>query len=209
MEIAPFITIGIVSLLAAMSPGPDFAVVTKNSLFGSRKTGLITAIGVGLGILLHVAYSLIGIGFIISKSILLFSIIKYIGAIYLLYLGYKLLSAKRENQSEITTSSNQVSMSGFAALREGFLTNALNPKATLFFLSIFTQVINPETPLFLQATLGVEVSIIVGVWFTLLALIITYQPIKEMFSKIHFYLMKVMGGALVFLGIKLALATRE
>ena len=72
-----FIAVGIISLLAAMSPGPDFAVVTKNSLFGSRITGLYTAIGVGLGIFLHVTYSLVGIGVVISQSIVLFSVIKY------------------------------------------------------------------------------------------------------------------------------------
>src|SRR3989344_3197595 len=161
MELAPFIAIGIISLLAAMSPGPDFVVVTKNSLLGSRRTGLFTAVGVGFGILLHVAYSLLGIGFVISQSILLFSIIKYIGALYLLYLGYKLLRAKKTVSSEIGVNDSKVAISALGALREGFLTNALNPKATLFFLSIFTQVIGPETPLLLQATLGAEVAVIV------------------------------------------------
>lgn len=96
----PFVTIGIISLLAAMSPGPDFAVVTKNSLFGSRTTGLYTAVGVGLGIFLHVGYSLVGIGLVISQSIFIFSIIKYVGAAYLLYLGYQLLKVKKERMSD-------------------------------------------------------------------------------------------------------------
>ena len=73
--LAVFGTIAVISLLAAMSPGPDFIVVTKNSLSGSRGVGLCTALGVGLGILSHVTYSLIGIGFIISQSIILFAII--------------------------------------------------------------------------------------------------------------------------------------
>jgi len=131
-----FATVGIVSLLAAMTPGPDFAVVTKNSLLGSRKAGLFTAIGVGLGIFLHVAYSLVGIGFIISQSIIIFSIIKYIGAVYLFYLGCKLLKAKRDSDTQIEQV-QKTAISPFKALREGFLTNALNPKATLFFLSVF------------------------------------------------------------------------
>lgn len=191
-----------------MSPGPDFAVVTKNSLFGSRTVGLFTAIGVGLGIFLHVAYSLVGIGVIISQSILVFSIIKYIGAAYLLYLGYQLLRAKKETKEEVQTE-NKFTMSPVAALREGFFTNALNPKATLFFLSVFTQVIDPQTPLAIQALLGAEVAVIVGLWFVLLTLLITYGPVKGLFSKIHYYLMKVMGGALVLLGIKLALETKQ
>jgi RhtB (resistance to homoserine/threonine) family protein len=206
--LTPFIAVGVISLLAAMSPGPDLAVVTKNSLFASRKTGLCTAIGVGLGILLHVAYSLLGIGFLISQSILLFTIIKYIGAGYLLYLGYQLLRTKKEDSSE-EREEEKISITPYAAVKEGFLTNALNPKATLFFLSIFTQVISPETPLMLQALLGLEVAVVVGVWFTLLAFIISYEPIKKSFSKAHYYLMKLMGGALVLLGIKLAFQTKD
>jgi|SRR3989338_9496001 len=203
-----FIAVGIISLLAAMSPGPDFAVVTKNSLFGSRITGLYTAIGVGLGIFLHVTYSLVGIGVVISQSIVLFSVIKYIGALYLLYLGYQLLKAKREGQ-EVNQKNPTVNISAWAALREGFLTNALNPKATLFFLSVFTQVVEPQTPLFIQAALGTEVAVIVGLWFVALTLFITHSPIKHMFSKVHYYLMKVMGGALVLLGVKLAFETKN
>lgn len=136
------ITIGLISLLAAMSPGPDFAVVMKNSLFGSRRLGLVTAVGVGLGILLHVTYSLVGIGLLISQSIILFSIIKYIGALYLFYLAYQLLKQKKPEKVEESTE-KQITPSPAAAFWEGLLTNALNPKVTLFFLSIFTQVIDP------------------------------------------------------------------
>jgi len=207
-HLTAFITIGIISLLAAMSPGPDLAVVTKNSLFGSRKIGLFTAFGAGSGILLHVAYSLLGIGFIISQSILLFTIIKYIGAAYLLYLGYQLLKAKKD-ASDTLDVAQPVSITSLQAFKEGFLTNALNPKATLFFLSIFTQVISPATPLILQALLGLEVAIIVGLWFTILVFIISYEPVKKSFSKTHYYLMKIMGGALIVLGIKLAAQTKD
>ncbi len=202
-----FFTVGVISLLAAMSPGPDFAVVMKNSLLGSRKIGLVTAIGVGLGILLHVAYSLVGIGVIISQSIILFSIIKYLGALYIFYIAYQLLKEKRASTVEHVDEKIVVSLS--QAFREGLLTNALNPKATLFFLSIFTQVVDPNTPLSIQALLGAEVSLVVMVWFLALSLVITVKPIKALFMKAHYYVMKVMGGVLVLLGLKLALSTKD
>ena len=202
--LAIFGTIAVISLLAAMSPGPDFIVVTKNSIGGSRSVGLYTAIGVGLGILSHLTYSLIGIGLIISQSIILFSIIKYAGALYLFYLAYQLLKAKQHDQNNDDKKSFQpVTISKWQALKEGFFTNSLNPKATLFFLSIFTQVIDPNTPLLIQGLLGLEVAVIVGVWFCILALIITHKTIAKSFQKVHYYLMKLMGGALVLLGIKL------
>jgi len=206
--LAIFGTIAVISLLAAMSPGPDFIVVTKNSMTGSRSVGLYTAIGVGLGILSHVTYSLIGIGFIISKSIVLFTTIKYIGALYLFYLAYQLLKAKRngDNNNEQTTQS--ITITKWQALKEGFFTNSLNPKATLFFLSIFTQVIDPSTPLLIQGLLGLEVALIVGVWFCTLSFIITHKTVVKGFHKIHYYLMKLMGCALVFLGIKLAFESK-
>ena len=73
-----FLTVALAHLLAVISPGPDFVMITRNSLIYSRRTGVYSALGLGLGILVHVFYSLVGIGFIISKSIILFSIIKFI-----------------------------------------------------------------------------------------------------------------------------------
>lgn len=202
--IAIFGTIAVISLLAAMSPGPYFIVVTKNSMSGSRSIGLYTAIGVGLGILSHVAYSLVGIGFVISQSILLFTVIKYLGALYLFYLAYQLFKMKKVDGNESSHSSDVIQTTKWQALKEGFFTNSLNPKATLFFLSIFTQVIDPSTPLFVQGLLGLEVAFIVGIWFCTLSLIITHKTVAKVFHKAHYYLMKAMGGALVLLGIKLA-----
>lgn len=207
MEYLPeLIMVGAVSILAAMSPGPDFAVVVKNALFGSRKSGLFTALGVALGIYVHVAYSLVGIGLIVSQSIILFNFIKYLGAIYLFYLAYHLLREKPGEDLKIDD--DKVSQSPFKSFKEGFITNALNPKATLFFLSIFTQVINPETPTPIQLIMGVEISIIAGLWFSLLTILITYKPVRGIFHKVHGVLMKVMGGVLIYLGVKVALDTK-
>lgn len=191
-----------------MSPGPDFIVVTKNSMSGSRSIGLYTALGVGLGIFTHVAYSLIGIGLIISKSILVFTIIKYLGALYIFYLSYHLLRTPKPIKDEIVESEKSINITKRQALREGFFTNSLNPKATLFFLSIFTQVIGPETPLTIQFLLGIEVAVIVCAWFCLLSLFITHKYVYKRFSKIRYYLMKFMGGVLLLLGIKLAVETK-
>ncbi len=132
--LAEFITVAVIHLLAVMSPGPDFAMISRNSLVYLRKSGIYSAIGLALGILVHVTYSLVGIGFIISKSIVLFSIIKFLGAGYLIFIGYKSLKAKpRKIDKDQLLKSNDLDK--FTAIQMGFLTNALNPKATLFFLS--------------------------------------------------------------------------
>lgn len=205
-----FIAIGVIGLLAAMSPGPDFAVVVKNSLLYSRRAALFTSLGIGLGIFVHVAYSLVGIGFVISQSIVLFSIIKFLGAGYLIYLGIQLLSSKAAGTDmSVTKQAENNEISDAAALRQGFLTNALNPKATLFFLSVFTQVIDPSTTLIVQGLYGAEIAVIVYLWFTALTFVLTMPVAKKVFSRLQRYVAKVMGGALIFLGIKVALAARS
>src|SRR5438874_2029674 len=94
MFLSQFLTVAVIHLLAVMSPGPDFAMVTRNSLLYSRKSGIYTSLGMSLGIMVHVTYCLLGIALIVSRSIVIFSIIKYVGAAYLMYIGYKSLRAK-------------------------------------------------------------------------------------------------------------------
>lgn len=205
-----FITIGFIGLLGAMSPGPDFVVVVKNSLLSSRRAGFFTALGVGLGMLVHVAYTLVGIGFIVSQSILLFSIIKYAGAAYLIYLGIALLRTKKSDKQilAVRVLGERKKIPARQALGNGFLTNVLNPKVTVFFLSIFTQVVGVATPFFVQAAYGIEVATIVFVWFAVLAYLLTITHIRAAFSRFHHHISKIMGGLLVAIGIKVALETR-
>jgi Putative threonine efflux protein len=89
-------TVATITILAVISPGADFAMVTRNSMMLSRRAGMLTAAGIALGVLVHVAYSLLGVGLVISRSILLFSLIKYMGAAYLVYLGVTMLRARAE-----------------------------------------------------------------------------------------------------------------
>jgi RhtB (resistance to homoserine/threonine) family protein len=206
--LAEFIIVAIIHLLAVMSPGPDFAMISRNSLIYSRKTGIYSAIGLALGILVHVTYSLIGIGLIISKSIVLFSTIKLLGAGYLIYIGYKSLKSKPHNlNSEQLSERND--MDKFAAIKMGFLTNALNPKVTLFFLSLFTQVISPKTPLFIQTLYGLEMSAMTFVWFAFVASILSHQAIQAKFSAIHHHIEKIFGVILIALGVKIALSSSK
>ena len=89
-----FLTVALIHLLAVASPGPDFAVVVRESVTHGRRAGTWTAMGVGTAIFLHVGYSLLGIGLIVSQSIVLFNALKWLAAAYLLYIGIKALRAK-------------------------------------------------------------------------------------------------------------------
>lgn len=199
--LSQFFTIALLHLLAVMSPGPDFVMISRNSLIYSRKAGIYSALGLALGILVHITYSLVGIGYIISKSILLFSTIKLLGAGYLIYIGYKSIKAKPmefKNQ-EVNEVKN---MSGFEGVKNGFLTNVLNPKVTLFFLALFTQVIHQTTPLKIKILYGTEMSAMTFIWFSAVAIILSNNYIKKPFLKIQHYLERTMGTILIVLGLK-------
>lgn len=210
MFITQLLTVAVVHLLAVMSPGPDFAMVTRNSLIYSRKIAIYTSLGIALGISVHVAYSLLGIGFIISKSILVFNIIKYVGAAYLLYIGYKSLRAKPSDtasEQSVTKTAGDISIR--SAIWTGFLTNALNPKATLFFLALFTQVIDPLTPKLIQLFYGFEMMAITFIWFSAVSVLFSNRLIKSKVSKFQHHIERVTGAVLIALGIKVALSSHK
>lgn len=208
MFLTQFLTVAALHILAVMSPGPDFAMVTRNSLIYSRKIGIYTTLGIALGIMVHVAYSLLGIGFIISQSIILFNVIKWVGVLYLVYIGYKSLRAKPQVQNEIEISKER-EISIWSSVKQGFLTNALNPKATLFFLALFTQVIDPATPKVIQFLFGIEMMVITFVWFSLLSLMFSNSLVKNRIIKVQHYVERVTGAVLIALGIKVALASHK
>lgn len=202
------LTVALVHLLAVISPGPDFIMITRNSLIYSRKTGIYSAIGLGFGILVHVTYSLVGIGLLISQSIILFNFFKYLGAAYLIYIGYKSLTSKSSNL-HLEGQNKKTDISKFAAIRMGFITNATNPKATLFFLSLFTLVINPSTPLFIKLFMGMEMAVVTSAWFMLVAYLISHNLVKSRLAKVQHHAERFIGVVLIALGIKVALSSSK
>lgn len=200
--ITGFGAVGVIAFLGAVSPGPDFVVVTKNTLLGSRAAGIWTALGVGTGILVHVAYSIVGIGLLVSQSPVLFDAVKLAGAAYLAYLGWQLLRAVPAAGAAECGAPGTVPLA--AAFRNGFFTNALNPKATLFFLCVFTQVTAPTTPLWIRIAYGLEIAVIVGLWFVAVAWVLSIPGIHDRFARIQNGTAKVMGVVLIAFGLRLA-----
>jgi RhtB (resistance to homoserine/threonine) family protein len=203
-----FLTIVIVHLLAVASPGPDFAMVLRQSIVAGRTPALWTSIGIGLGILVHVAYCLLGLGLVISQSIVLFNLIKLIGACYLLYVGWKSLRAQPAEQTAENPAGGVPIPAAAQALRIGFLTNALNPKATLFFLSLFSVVISHDTPAAVQLGYGLYMSLATAAWFCGLSLFLTQPKVRRFFSRFGHWAERLMGALLLALGLKLALSSR-
>lgn len=197
-----------VGLLAVISPGPDLVLTMRNSLVYSRRTGIYTAAGIVVGNIIHVTYCLIGVGAIITRSILLFNILKWLGAAYLVYIGIKCLQAKKQRPGSSDLQQNN-DISPLKAFRIGFLGNILNPKATLFFLALFTQLISPGTPLLVQAVYGATVVGIAVVWFPLVAVLISLPMIRKAFQSVSHWLERVTGVVLIGLGLRLAFSQAQ
>lgn len=198
------LTVAAIHLLAVMSPGPDFIMTLRNSLLYSRKSGIYSAIGLGLGILVHVTYCLAGIAVIISQSIVVFTTLKYLGAAYLLYIGIKSLRAKQPENIETDALTEKKDLTKLQAIRSGFITNATNPKATLFFLSLFTLVIQPSTPFLIKAAMGIEMAVATALWFSLVAILVSHRIIRQRLTRFQHYIERFMGAVLILFGIKLA-----
>ncbi|MBC3436836.1 LysE family translocator [Pseudomonas sp. BW16M2] len=197
------IAVALFTLLAVISPGADFAMVTRSSYAQGRKAGLAAAVGIALGVQVHVLYTVLGIAVIISQSPTLFLAMKVVGAGYLVYLGYKSL-----------TNTTRISLDGLAhseinvasTLRTGFLTNALNPKTMLFVVSAYTQVVQPGSPLALDFAYGAFMSFAHWVWFSLVAVFFSNHLLRRAMIERQVVVDRVIGVALIGLGLAVVVA---
>ena len=192
--------VGLIHLVALVSPGPDFVVVCRNSLLYSRTIGIYTAVGFGLGICIHISYAVFGLSWLIANNELIFTVIQYLGAFYLMLIGIQSLrSFQSQIGQETTTSSSRISP--FRAVRIGFITNALNPKATLFFLGLFSTMLNPtvgELTLVVIAFLLVVTTIL---WFSLVALLISHPRFTTALKRYEKTIHQFFGVLLIGIGV--------
>ncbi len=196
-----FISIATIHLFAVVSPGPDFIIIVRQSISHGRRSALMTSLGIGTGILMHITLCIFGLGMIIKESDLLFKVIQIIGSLYLAYLG--IISIKSKNSSTESKYNDEFNFNAFESFKLGFLTNVLNPKATLFFLSLYVLIISNNTPFQFQILFGLWMSFATGLWFAFLSLILTN---KSIVSKIEFMSTKIQrltGLILIIFSIKL------
>lgn len=198
--------IGLISLIASISPGPNFCVVLRNSLCYSRKAGLLTALGVSLGTLVHLFYTLVGIGILIQQSPYLYLLIKSFGAIYLFYLGLTLLISSFKCSDELEISRSVAAISPFKAITQGFFTNVLNPRAALFYISLFSQFIKTNTPFAIKLTYAAINWSVTLAWFVLLAFLLTGQLLMSRIKSFQTLIDRMIGGVLMILSMILFLS---
>lgn len=191
-----FLAVIVITILAVISPGADFAIVTKNSYLYGRSIGVLTSIGIALGVLVHVAYTLIAVAAVMKFAPNFLTIVKYLGAFYLIYIGYKTFTQKpvKDIASSARISSGQ-------ALRYGFFTNALNPKTTLFVISTYTQIVSATTPKFILIGYGLFMSVAHFIWFAIVALLFSQRALRAKMLEKQVAINRVIGFILGLLGV--------
>lgn len=198
-------SISVIHMLGVMSPGPDFFVLIRNTLQYSKKTGQWTTVGFGIGVFIHILYCYAGLSLLITQTPIIFTGLKIGVMIYLSYLGILSFTSKPIHL-ELNYTHKSTFISPCKAIRIGFLTNILNPKAAMFFVSLFTIVLKPETPTWVVIVLGI---IMVGstiIWFSSIAHLLSQDAILRKYEKYYGLINKVFGIILIAVGLNIVLS---
>ena len=195
-----------IHLLAAAAPGPDFVLVSQQILSNGKRAGLLCSLGIALGLSIHILYSSLGLSAIIASSSPALWGIKILGGGYLIYLGISSLKG-RTRGAEAVTIEVVPERSALKTIGLGFLCNALNPKAPIYFVSLFTIVLSQDTPAQHLLIYGLWMMVLQLTWFSLLTLLLSRPSVTQKFQRLGSWIDRIAGGAMLLLGIKV-LVTR-
>ena len=198
-----------VAALLTLSPGADTALVTKNALGRGRASALFTTLGICLGCLTHAIASSLGLSLILSRSLRAFEVMKWMGALYLMYVGFQSL---RQAWSGAASGAPAAADQPGARLRsflEGLLTNLLNPKVAIFYLTFLPQFVDPGQPVLSQSLMLASIHIAMGlVWLSAYATFLSKLSTVLMRPAVKRRMEAVTGAVLIALGLRLALERR-
>nr|WP_184044625.1 LysE family transporter [Roseospira visakhapatnamensis] len=196
-----------INLIAVLSPGPDFVITLRNALIHGVRAGLLTAVGIALGLSVHVLYTLAGLSLLIAQSVVLFSVVKLLGAAYLIWMGLQAIRARpRDPSADAAAGASGPDRRWRGGIVSGFLTNVLNPKAALYMLALFTQIIDPATSTLEKGLYGLTLMVESLLVFGLLALLIGQPAVRRAYGGAAHWIDRALGAVFIGLGVRLALA---
>ncbi len=204
---SPLLAFAIAAVVLAITPGPGIAYVIARTVAGGRNEGLASCLGTGIGGMVHVLAAALGISLFIAQSALAFSIVKYVGAAYLIYLAIRMLLAKTDGP-ETSTVSPQGTRRAFS---EGVMVETLNVKTALFFLAFLPQFVTQSEPLIPQLVLLGSICVTLNTAVDVVAVFAAERLLQSTAARaIRSHLLtKVSGFTMLGLGAYLALASRK
>jgi Putative threonine efflux protein len=192
----------------AVIPGADFAMVLRQAVVHGRREALLTSAGVATAILVHGTYTLLGVGVIVGQSLLLFNILKWAGAAYLVWLAISALRSPPP-QPPAVAEGGETRRGDVAAFALGFLTNLLNPKAVLFFLALFTTLVSVHTTGEIKTIYVGSMSLMLFAWFALVSIFFTTPSVRQGFFRFGRWFNRVTGITFLALAVRVALAQQR
>lgn len=203
-----FIALAVIHFLAVIAPGPDFAVAIRQSVRFGHLVGIYTALGIGAGISIHVVYTLIGVSALMHSTPWLMTTAKVIGSAYIIWLGIQFIRSKpKDAASQDIEDTAAQAPTWQKAFLTGFITNATNPKATLFFLAVFTTVVSRDTPISVQIAYGMWMCGVTALWFVFVSLFFSNPSVRMRFLQQGYWFERVMGVVLLGFALRLLLTT--
>ncbi|MCL4409768.1 MAG: LysE family translocator [Gammaproteobacteria bacterium] len=205
---AEFIAMAIAHAFAVASPGPDFAVVSRYSIRHGTRVAVWVSLGIGLGILIHVTYSILGLALVINQTPWLYQLLMLVAASYFFWLGWQAMRSQPPVESSNSTSRMEVTgfeadVSARRAVAIGFLTNGLNVKATMFFLALFTSIISTSTPVTVKAGFGIYLAVATFAWFATLSYLLGRSKVRQALLSKGYWFDRIMGAILWLLAFNL------
>lgn len=191
-----------ITLLGAMIPGANMAIVLRNTLGGGIRTGFVTAAGLATALLVHASLSLVGIATLISQSPALFGLIRWLGSAYLLYMGVVYLLSSRKGHADPVGEIDSGRRHAFFA---GLMISLFNPKVLLFFLAMFSQVLKQDHSWPMLTLYGLTPVTVELCWLSLVVLVLTRPAIQTWLARVRHRIEGAVGVTLMALGIKVGL----
>ncbi|MBM3602634.1 MAG: LysE family translocator [Alphaproteobacteria bacterium] len=186
---------------ASISPGPAFLIILRNALTYGRRSGIATAVGLSVGIIPPILMTLFGIAALLTSVPLAFMAIKVIGASYLFYMGVSALRSPMALPEENDTVA-RATISDLAAFRQGVITNITNPKGWLYFIALFSQFIEPTTPIGIKLLYGTTNCVVEALWFSLVATLLNTRQLRPTFDRFMGTTSRVCGVLFIGLALK-------
>lgn len=199
MTLTIWLSLFTICLLGAMSPGPSLAMVAKHSLAGGRKNGLATAWAHAFGIGIYAFITIIGLAVVLHQSPLLFKIVSYAGALYLLYLGWNALRSKGGVAAKLESGETT---SVWQSAREGFLISLLSPKIALFFIALFGQFVAAGHDVASKAVIVMTPFVVDGLWYTLITCLLSSALLLERIRSKAQLIDRLSGVVLILLALR-------
>ena len=175
MALSSWLSLFVVCILGAISPGPSLAAVMKSTVQGSKLHGIVTAASHAAGIGIYAFLVAAGLAVVITETPWLFKILTYSGAAYLAWLGYKSITGKSIAFDDLRLKTSALSLKQAAV--DGFLISFLNPKIAVFFLALFSQFVTPGSSLGTKLLMALLATLCDGIWYCLIASIAGHDKI--------------------------------